>query len=79
MFATFFSIDYCIGLYHAKNKKKFFFNTLNIVDLITILPVFVSYVPGGDSSAGNFLKKFVGVVRVLRVFRVLRMYRLFNS
>lgn len=48
-----------------------------MVDLITILPVFVSYIPGGESSAGNVLKKFIGVVRVLRVFRVLRLYRLF--
>jgi hypothetical protein len=50
-----------------------------MVDLVTILPVFVSYVPGGATTAGNSLKKFIGVVRVLRVFRVLRLYRLFMS
>lgn len=50
-----------------------------MIDLITILPVFVQYIPGAQSSAALFLKQFIGVVRVLRAFRILRLYRLFNS
>lgn len=58
-------------------KKKFILNTMNMIDLVTILPVFTSYLPGG--SAASDYGKFIRVVRVLRVLRVLRLYRLFYS
>ena len=50
---------------------------MNLIDLITIIPVFTIYIPGVnyDSDGGKFIK----VVRVLRVLRVLRLYRLFYS
>jgi hypothetical protein len=50
---------------------------MNLIDLITILPVFTSYIPGGNDE--NSWGKFVRVVRVLRVLRVLRLYRLFYA
>jgi hypothetical protein len=50
---------------------------MNMIDLVTILPVFTSYLPGG--SAASDYGKFIRVVRVLRVLRVLRLYRLFYS
>jgi hypothetical protein len=57
--AIFFGTDYLIGLYLSKNKKKFFIQTSNIIDLLTILPVFVSLIPGGKSGVGDFLSKFI--------------------
>lgn len=77
-FAIFFGIDYCWSFYKSKNKIKFLIHYLNIIDLLTILPVFVSTASGSKSSLGDF-SKLVALVRVLRVFRVLRLYRLFSS
>ena len=50
---------------------------MNMIDLITILPVFTSYVPGGDEATSY--GRFIRVIRVLRVLRVLRLYRLFYA
>lgn len=67
-------------MYKARHMpKKFFFNWANFIDLVTILPVFVQYLPGGDNKANNFLSEFAGLVRVLRAFRILKLYRLFNN
>lgn len=39
-----FSIDYILGFLMSKNKFKFFTNYLNIIDLLTIVPVFALYI-----------------------------------
>jgi hypothetical protein len=78
IFASLFSIDYLNGIYNSKNKKKFVLASPNIIDLLTIFPVFVSLIPGGQTGVGLFLKNFLGIVRVLRAFRILRLYRIFN-
>jgi hypothetical protein len=38
-----FSIDYVVGYLYAKNKLKYFFHYLSLIDLITIVPVFALY------------------------------------
>jgi hypothetical protein len=50
---------------------------MNMIDALTILPVFTSYIPGAQDQ--NSWGKFIKVVRVLRVLRVLRLYRLFYA
>lgn len=50
---------------------------MSIVDLLTILPVFVELVSGTDEV--SVYTKVLGIVRVLRAFRILRLYRLFIS
>ena len=39
-----FSIDYLLGFMMSKNKLKFIFNYLNMIDLLTIVPVFALYI-----------------------------------
>jgi hypothetical protein len=45
IFSSFFFIDYVWGLYKAKIKKAFLLNWLNFIDLISILPVIVYFLP----------------------------------
>ena len=44
LIASLFAVDYMWGFFQAANKKKFIFNILNLLDLFTILPVFVSFI-----------------------------------
>lgn len=50
---------------------------MSIIDLLTILPVFVELVSGSNDV--SVYTKMLGIVRVLRAFRILRLYRLFLS
>lgn len=74
--AVLFSFDYGFGMYSARDKKKFMLNPLNILDLMTILPVFISML-GQAEASGSFA--FARLLRVIRVIRILRLYRLFTS
>ena len=71
-----FSVDYLFGFYTVKDKKKFMLNPLNILDLITILPVFITLLYESDSQSVDLT--FTRFLRVIRVIRVLRLYRLFT-
>ena len=46
---------------------------MNIIDLLTILPVGVDLV--GESNMDTNKLKFARIIRAIRVFRILRMYR----
>lgn len=50
---------------------------MNIIDLMTILPVVVDLV--GESNLDTSKLKFARIIRAIRVFRILRMYRLFGT
>ena len=74
--AILFSVDYLLGFYAVKHKKKFMMNPLNIIDLVTILPVFIYLLSESESQSTDFA--FARLLRVVRVIRVLRLYRLFT-
>jgi len=74
--AILFSVDYLFGLYVVKHKKKFMMNPLNIIDLVTILPVFIYLLSESETQSTNLA--FARLLRVVRVIRVLRLYRLFT-
>lgn len=64
-----FSVEYLVRIYLAKNKLKFIFSFFGIIDLIAILPFFLSF--GFDLRSAR-------VLRFLRVFRLLKLAR-YNS
>lgn len=74
--AFLFAVDYLFGFYVVKHKKKFMLNTLNIIDLVTILPVFIYLLSESESQSTDLA--FARLLRVVRVIRVLRLYRLFT-
>jgi hypothetical protein len=67
----FFTIDYLGHMYYAENRLKYFFSFWGMVDLISILPTYLSIL---NLTALQGTKVF-RVLRVVRVLRVLKMAR----
>ncbi len=64
-----FTIEYLLRLYIAKKKLKFVFSFFGIIDLIAILPFYLSF---------GFDLRSVRALRFLRLFRLLKLVR-YNS
>lgn len=62
----------------APRKKKFVFRTMNLIDLLTILPVYMEFLLSFVGIYMDLLKDFSGAMLVMRVLRVLRMARVFK-
>ena len=69
---VFFTIDYLGHLYYATNRVKYFFSFWGLVDLISIMPTYLSLL---NLTALQGTKVF-RILRVVRVLRVLKMARI---
>ena len=72
-------IDCCARFTVSTNKKKFFINAFNIIDLFVIIPsivVFALNMMGTTSGYSKILLDIIFVLNIVRVFRVLRIFRL---
>ncbi|XP_062333288.1 potassium voltage-gated channel subfamily S member 2 [Osmerus eperlanus] len=62
----------------APNRRKFFRHPLNMIDIVSVVPIYITLVfdlaAGGDSELGE-LGRLVQVLRLMRVFRVLKLAR----
>ncbi|WP_459209713.1 ion transporter [Aquimarina rhabdastrellae] len=70
-----FSIEYLIRIYIAKNKFKFIFSFYGLIDLIAILPFYLSF--GIDLRSARILR-FLRVFRLVKLIRYNRALRRFN-
>ncbi|TWT59916.1 ion transporter [Rubinisphaera italica] len=61
-----FSIEYLLRILFAKNRLKFIFSFFGLIDLISILPFYVS---------ANFDLRSLRVFRLLRLVRILKLVR----
>jgi len=68
----FFTLDYLGNLYFAPNRLKYFFSFWGLVDLISIVPTYLTIM---NLTALQGSKVF-RVLRVVRVLRVLKMSRI---
>lgn len=69
-FTILFSIEYVARLYAARNRVRYVVSFFGLVDLVALLPTYVSIVvPGAQSLL------VVRVLRLLRVFRILKLAR----
>ena len=64
--AVFFTIEYIIRWFYAKDKWKYPFQPMAIVDLIAILPFYIGFMVDLRS---------LRLVRTLRILRLLKFYR----
>ena len=67
-----FTLEYIIRLACAKNKLTFLKGTLNIIDVLSILPFYIQLIMDSVDAKGGALE----VLRVLRVVRVVRIFKL---
>lgn len=70
VFNTWFTVEFLIRLFASPDKCQFLTGLLNIVDLVAVLPFYITLAL--DSSKSNS----VTVLRVLRIIRVFRMFKL---
>lgn len=67
-FTILFTIEYLLRLFSAPNRVRYVFSFFGIVDLLSVLPSYLSLIFGGV--------QYLIVVRILRILRVFRVLKL---
>lgn len=70
---SWFTLEYVIRFVFSPNKWRFFISVLNMIDLISIIPYYIS-LPMEDSSNVSSLA-VLRSVRLVRVFRIFKLSR----
>ncbi|CAG9322222.1 unnamed protein product [Blepharisma stoltei] len=73
--ATIFLMDWIWQFFYAQNRVEYAFSKMSMVDLLTIIPVYVELILFGFHFNLNFLR----ALRILRIVRVLRMFKALNE
>ena len=76
---SFFTFEYLLKFMLSPNKKKFLMDRMNLVDLIAILPFYMSLILEGleDMQIIGKASKIIRLVRVMRILRIFKMVRHF--
>uniref|UniRef100_A0A3Q2P5R1 Delayed-rectifier potassium channel regulatory subunit KCNS1 n=1 Tax=Fundulus heteroclitus TaxID=8078 RepID=A0A3Q2P5R1_FUNHE len=73
-----FTFEVVTRLLLAPNRRKFFHHPLNIIDLVSVVPIYITVIfdltLGSESELGN-LGRLIQVFRLMRIFRVLKLAR----
>ena len=68
IFTIFFTIEYILRIYCSRDKRKYIFSTMGIIDLLSIIPTYlvVFYAPIGSLID-------IRVMRLIRIFRIFQL------
>ncbi|KAK2889043.1 hypothetical protein Q8A67_014418 [Cirrhinus molitorella] len=73
-----FTFEVVTRMILAPNHRKFFLLPLNVIDIISVMPIYITIffdlLVGSESELDN-LGKLVQVLRLMRIFRVLKLAR----
>ncbi|KAG7248638.1 hypothetical protein CRUP_038124, partial [Coryphaenoides rupestris] len=73
-----FTFEVVTRLLLAPNQRKFFRHPLNIIDMVSVVPIYITLtfdlLLGAESDLGD-LGKVIQVFRLMRIFRVLKLAR----
>ena len=69
-FTIIFTVEYLARLYVVINRKRYVFSFFGIIDLLSILPSYLSIF-----FAGAHALMIIRVLRILRIFRILKLTR----
>jgi len=68
IFTILFTIEYILRVYSAKNRKKYIFSFMGIVDLLAIIPTYLMFI----YPPIRYLLD-IRVIRLIRIFRILKL------
>lgn len=69
-FMIVFTMEYILRVYCVGNKRRYIKSFFGVIDLLTILPIFLSFI-----FPDTQLLMIVRVIRLLRLFRIFKMVR----
>ena len=78
---TWFTLEYILRFAGAPRKCQFLKDAMNIVDVLAILPFFISLAvlestpEGEDQEEFNDIRKIVSVFRIMRIMRIFKLAR----
>lgn len=84
IFTVMFTIEYGLRIYSAPNRRHYIFSFFGIVDLLSLLPAYLSLLVFGlqyvqHGFVGMQYLLVVRVLRLLRIFRILRLLPYLNQ
>ena len=78
----YFTLEYILRLIFCPDRKKFFKQILNWVDLLSILPFYIEAIVlaiAGPGSESNAALQFLKSLRLIRIFRIFKLTRHFSG
>lgn len=70
LFTLLFTVEYIIRIIVSPRKKKYIFSFYGLIDLISIIPTYLSLI-----LVGSQFLIIIRILRLLRVFRILKLVR----
>ncbi|XP_076874949.1 potassium voltage-gated channel subfamily A member 10 [Brachyhypopomus gauderio] len=73
-----FFFELCIRFLVCPSKREFFNNIMNMIDIISIIPYFVTLVTETVTATGNTVSGQNMSLAILRIIRLVRVFRIFK-
>ena len=74
IFTIFFTIEYALRIYCSREKKKYIFSTMGIIDLLSIIP---TYLGAFYAPIGSLID--IRIMRLIRIFRIFQLSKYLRS